>query len=376
VRVVVVGAGVGGLALARGLISHEHEVLVVEEAASLRLSGAAVSIWSNGAAALKGLGISLDSAGRRIDRLQVRSATGRLFFDVDATRLSVRFGVNSVTLPRRRLLEELANGLPERTIRFGARCRMIHDSGSEPAVELTNGALLECDAVVGADGHHSVVRRAVGEDRTAESTGWVSWQGLTPVAIPLSDGNESVYIVGKQSACGLMPAGDDLLQWWFDVRWPPPGKGSTSVLDWLKEHFGSWASPVPELLGSVSEDELECFPHVHHRVPRSFSRGRVAIIGDAVHAMPPSLAQGANQTLEEAFILSREFERSTDPATAFAAYQRLRRRRVRLTSLTSKRMLAQNIDGLTGVVALARPPVRMATSIYGLFLRNISNCLD
>jgi FAD-dependent urate hydroxylase len=374
--VVVVGAGVGGLALARGLIAHEQEVLVVEEAASLRLSGAAVSIWSNGAAALAGLGISLGLAGRRINRLQVRSAKGRLFFDVDATRLSARFGVDSVTLPRRQLLEKLAEGLPAHAVRFGTGCHSVRVRGGTPVVELTNGELLACDAVVGADGHRSVVRRTVGDDRAAQPTGWVSWQGLTPVAMPLSEGNESVYLVGKQSACGLMPAGAGLLQWWFDVRWPPPGKNPPSVLDWLTEHFESWASPVPELLGSVSEDELECFPHVFHRVPRSFSTGRVGIIGDAVHAMPPSLAQGANQTLEDACILAREFAKSADPATAFRAYQRVRGRRVRLTSLVSRRMLAQNIDGLTGIVELLRPPVRVATSMYGLFLRSISNCLD
>ena len=64
------------------------------------------------------------------------------------------------------------------------------------------------------------------------------------------------------------------------------------------------ADPVEELLASVTDDDLGFFPHIRHRVPRVWGGRRTTLIGDAVHAMPPAVAQAANQTLEDAWLLS------------------------------------------------------------------------
>src|SRR5207302_2833691 len=112
-RVVVVGGGVGGLALARGLHAQGQHVTVVEAAYALRTSGATVQIWFNGMAALRNLGISLDGIGQRIDLLEGRCWDGSARSEVNAALLARRFGVPAVTIARRRLLEHLAEGLPQ-----------------------------------------------------------------------------------------------------------------------------------------------------------------------------------------------------------------------------------------------------------------------
>src|SRR5580658_8596212 len=97
--------------------------------------------------------------------------------------------------------------------------------------------------------------------------------------------------------------------------------------------------------GRAATADVEHWPYVRHRVPQSFVRTGVALIGDAVHAMPPSLAQGASLTLEDAWVLSRELARTAELGGALRSYQRQRRWRVSLLSAIASRKVAQEADG-------------------------------
>jgi FAD-dependent urate hydroxylase len=99
----------------------------------------------------------------------------------------------------------------------------------------------------------------------------------------------------------------------------------------------------------------------------------VALIGDAVHAMPPSLAQGASLTLEDAWVLSRELARAVSPDVALRSYQRKRRWRVTLVSAVASSKMAQDADGPW--LRLASPPPAALTWIYGLCMRGLSSAL-
>jgi FAD-dependent urate hydroxylase len=106
----------------------------------------------------------------------------------------------------------------------------------------------------------------------------------------------------------------------------------------LTERYGRWASPVPELLGALSRVEIEVYPHHRHRVPRVWGRGRCVLLGDAAHAMPPTLALGANQAMEDVWVLRRAL--TADLPSALHTYSRTRRRRVALASLLATRSMA------------------------------------
>lgn len=377
---VIVGAGVGGLAFAGGLHRRGHSVTVVEQAPDLPSAGAALSVWFNGAAALVRLGHALEpdtpGGGRRIDRLLQRRSDGRLIFDADVVRLQQRFTVPALTIPRRALLERLATDLPAGTIRGGVRCAAVYDSDAGATVVMADGTQVSGDLVVGADGHRSVVRTALVGSGAARPTGWTAWQGLSHVPIPLTDGHTSVSYVGKEGYCGLMPAGDGLLQWWFDVRTRqangrPPEAGS--VHGRLRSSFGRWPAPVPAVLDHVYDEPFETWRYVRHVVPTTWGRGRIVILGDAVHAMPPSLAQGGNQTLEDAWILCRELcATPDDPASAAARYHQIRRRKVAATSWLSARAPVQDIRLPWLRFHL---PQRATSSMFAAFLRSVSNTL-
>ncbi len=369
----MVGAGIAGLAVASGLHRLGIHCLVYDEAEGLRLTGAAVTVWPSGFAALARLGVPIEGLGRRIDRLETRSPAGRSLFVIDGERLSRRFGVPAMVVPRRRLLQRLAEGLPPDSLRFAHACRTVRPQAAKVSIEFDNGGSDEADLVVGGDGHRSTVRSSVFGGGPAETTGWAEWQGLSHLSIPLTDGHVSLTIIGKHGACGLMPAGDGLLQWWFATPWSSGSPRPLSVVSMLQDRFGSWISPVPDLLRSISDADVNFWPYVRHRVPKSLVAGRVVLIGDAAHAMPPTLAQGANHALDDAAVLTHAL-RSGPVSSALSTYDRSRRRRVTMASRLAARPPAQDTDAASAKLAAA-VPASLSTWCFGSFLRMVSTSL-
>jgi FAD-dependent urate hydroxylase len=314
--VIIVGAGVGGLALANGLRKDGHGVRVLERAAALRTDGAAVTIFSNGAAAADGLGAPLTALGGTIDRLDFRNQDGRTFARADLRLLRRKTGFGVATIPRSAILHRFVETLPAGIIQYQCEINEHQVSGLQS----------EADVVVGADGYRSVVRRATLGDGDAAENGWVSWQGLTKTLPDLAAGTHAQCVVGTRGLCGLMPAGDGLVQWWFDVPAPAP---EAPIVEWLRERFKGYADPVGELLDGLAEPDVQAYPHVLHRVPDQWGTGATTLLGDAAHAFPPSQAQGANQALEDAWLLRRALGQHGDVQTALRGYERERARHVR-----------------------------------------------
>ena len=107
-KVLISGAGIGGLAAARTLIAEGHEVTVFEQASELRHGGAAVTLWSNGTGVLNDLGVPLEDVGALIDVLETRDHRGKLLVSVDVAQAAARYGHPHICLPRARLLDLLA----------------------------------------------------------------------------------------------------------------------------------------------------------------------------------------------------------------------------------------------------------------------------
>ena len=342
---------------------------VLEAGSELRTGGAAVTVYSNGAAALAGLGAPLPAwLGARIDRLDIRDAADRRVTRMDLTVMRRATGFPVTTLPRERLITHLADGLPDKVILLGRRV-----TGAKPpgAVVLPDGEL-SADVVVGADGARSAVRASVLDPAPAAEAGWTTWQGLTPVLPEIAAGSTGVLLVGPAGLVGMMPAGDGLSQWWFDVRGRLP---DGSIVQALQARFAGYAGPVPELLGSLSADRIGAYPHLLHQVPDVWGSGRATLLGDAAHAFPPSQAQGANQALEDAWLLRRALAAGGDPVRRLREYERRRAPRVRrISKLAAGERTNRPANAPTRLLARLVPP-HVAGCGYTALVRSISSVL-
>ncbi len=340
-RVLVVGAGVSGIAAARGLLRDGHDVTVFDQRPNVTAGGGAVTIWSNGATVLDQLGVDMTGAGQPLSTVQVMTSSGRPLTTVDLDTMVNRLGAPIRMVPRRVLLERLLTGFPTDRIQCRARAVAVIQTDAGVRVDLQDGSSVTGDLLIGADGLHSVVRDVVGAP-PAKPTGWCSWQGL--VALPaLAEPTVARMMIGKHGNLGLWPAGGTELQWWFDLPWSPGFLRPPRPIEMIRRHFTGWSDLVDEVLATLTDDDLapSPFPHYRHPIPNA-GVGAVTLLGDAAHTMPPTLAQGTNQALLDTMVLRKALSDSSDVCGALRWYENTRRRKVKAVSWVTTQQVSRS----------------------------------
>jgi 2-polyprenyl-6-methoxyphenol hydroxylase-like FAD-dependent oxidoreductase len=327
--VLVAGGGIGGLAAAIALRSAGTDVLVCEKEANLREAGAGLTLWPNAVHALRrlGLGSRLEHVAVPLLGSEVRWRSGKPLATTVMDDYVGRYGAPAVGIQRAQLLSLLADLLDARHRRLDARLKRFEERDDRVAAQF-DGAVLEADLLVGADGIHSTVRRQLLGSEPPRHSGYFAWRGITSGPPPGLEPNMVVLVLAGGSHFGWLPVGEGRTYWF--------GVGRTGEDPDPLRHFGLWAAPVPELIqgtppGSVLVDDLVDRPPV-----RSWGRGRVTLLGDAAHAMLPGLGQGACSALEDAVVLGEKMATIADPVGALRAYERDRQRRARRLQSASR----------------------------------------
>ena len=360
-RVLVVGAGVGGISIARGLLRDGHDVTVFEQRPDMRPGGGSVTIWSNGSTVLQQLGVDMEGAGQLLSALQIATSSGRSLATIDLAAIVDRLGAPVRQIPRRVLLDRLLDGFPTDRIRCNSRAVRVVGTSHGVRIEFEDGSSAEGDVLIGADGLHSKIREIVGA-KPAEPTGWCSWQGL--ITLPhVVDNSVAVQILGEHGNLGLWPAGDSDLQWWFDLPWSPDFVRPDRPIDMIRSKFNGWSDLVDEVLATLTDEDLgpSPFPHFRHPIPRSPRLGAVTLLGDAAHVMPPILAQGTNQALLDTMVLRKALSDLVNPVAGATAdiskalrwYEKTRRRRLFAVSWVTSRQMSQSESVLRPVAMIS-----------------------
>jgi FAD-dependent urate hydroxylase len=334
-RILVVGAGVSGISVARGLLRDGHDVAVFDQRPNVTVGGGAVTIWSNGATVLDQLGVDMDGAGQLLSAVRVMTSTGRPLATMDLNAMVNRLGAPVRMVPRRILLERLLKGFPIDRVRCNSRAVGVVRTPNGVRVDFEDGSSADGDLLIGADGLHSMVRSIVGA-QPAKPTGWCSWQGL--VTLPgIADKRVATMMIGEHGSLGMWPAGGSDLQWWFDLPWSPDFVRPQRPIEMIRSHFTGWSDLVDQVLATLTDDDLapSPFPHFRHPIPRA-GAGAVTLLGDAAHTMAPTLAQGTNQALLDTMVLRKalsDFRNGHgDTSSALRWYEDTRRPKVRAVS--------------------------------------------
>jgi 2-polyprenyl-6-methoxyphenol hydroxylase-like FAD-dependent oxidoreductase len=317
-RVLVVGAGIGGLTAASALRAAGADVVVIERAPVFAPLGAGIVLAANAVRALRSLGIDPTPHGTELAAFEVRTAAGDVLSAVRTDEVSP--GQPAIGVHRAALHEVLLSAIRTGAeVRLGRTVARLEDRGDQVEVELDDGSVDRFDLVSGADGLHSAIRAALGGPAPVYS-GYTCWRAVVD-----DDGGPIArewWGRGRRFGAVPLPAGRTYL---FLTRNAPEG-GSAAV-----EDFRSMCADFEPLVRELV-DRIEPRSVLHHDLSAltgSFwGRGRVWLLGDAAHATLPNEGQGAAMAIEDAVAL-RVSASEPDAAAAFARYVRLRDARVR-----------------------------------------------
>ncbi|KAL6348926.1 hypothetical protein AAG906_033582 [Vitis piasezkii] len=311
--IIIVGAGIAGLATAVSLHRLGVGSLVLEQAESLRTGGTSLTLFKNGWGVLDAMGVGNDLRSQflEIQGMVVKSEDGRelrsfRFKDEDESQ-EVR------AVERRILLETLANQLPTDSIHFSSKLAKIEriETG-ETLLELEDGTRLSGKIVIGCDGIRSPVAKWMGFSEP-RYVGHCAFRGLGffPERMPYEP--KVNYIYGRGLRAGYVPVSPTKVYWFICFNSPSPGPKITdpSVLKkQARELVRNWPSELLNIIDLTPDDTIIRTPLVDRwlwpAISPPASSGGVVLVGDAWHPMTPNLGQGACCALEDAVVLAKK----------------------------------------------------------------------
>lgn len=310
-EIVVIGGGIGGLAVARACALRGARVTLHEQAAQIFEVGAGLQVSPNGFAVLRGLGLgeALRHAGLRAERVVLHDYRRGPVVRLDLTRLASR---EYWFVHRADLIDILHRG----AVAAGVEIRLN--------ARITDPATLDADLIIGADGLHSVMRKGLNGALAPFFTRQVAWRAVVAhdgsrmgearvhmgpnrhlVSYPLRGGTALNLIAVEERAA------------WSEESWSAPGDP-----DDLRARFSDFGADAQAMLAKV--DTVGKWGLFRHPVAPVWAAGNRALLGDAAHPTLPFMAQGASLALEDAWVLAASLTDAPDLATALTRYQATR----------------------------------------------------
>lgn len=332
-RVLVVGGGVAGMSAATMLLRAGIEVRLVDADANWRVAGAGITITAPTLRAFKALGIleRVMEEGHTHDGIRVCDVQGRPLEEVRSPPLGDRIpGAGGILRPvLHGILADRVKALGAE-VRLGVSAHAVNPHESGVSVTLSDGTQDRYDAVVGADGIHSGMRRLLFPEAARPAfTGQGCWR-LTVERAPEIDRRH--FFLGGRGKCGLTPVSRNEMYLFYLEQVPGNPRREPAeqhrLLGELLAEYGGVLGRVRDALGPQSR--IVYRPLEAHVLRAPWSSGHALLIGDAAHASTPQLASGAGMAAEDGIVLAEELARADSAPEAFAAFMRRRFDRCRM----------------------------------------------
>jgi len=358
-RIVVIGAGIGGLAAANALTQRGFEVEVYERSPKLEEVGAGIQVGPNGVKVFRALGLGEQlrcNAFEPINQISIKWDDGSLRSRVPFRGVSEsKYGAPYLTAHRADLQRILYEALPDGVVHLGRNCVGAETKGRVGVARFADGGEVEADAVIGADGIRSAIRAQLFGADNPRFTEMMAWRCMIPMEkVPTRVGpglsvelphGEYFGWIGPNGHVICYPIGDGsvlnmfvghVTNQWVEESWSV----KSSQQELLDAHEG-WNEALLDMFRNV-QHVYKWGIHDRDPIPE-WTKGCVTLLGDAAHPTMPTLAQGGNMAIEDGYVMGRTLDRNrNDIHAALKAYVDERQPRTARVTLQSRQQFANN----------------------------------
>ena len=362
-KILIVGAGIGGLVSALCLNKKGYEVEIYEQSEVLSELGAGVQLSPNATRVLDYLKLTDDLKPHVFEPRSFQFLNYKTEKIISKRELGLKiqddFGFPNFDVHRADLQKVLLNKIEEEGIKIFTNMKVI-DVGNEEnkAYIKINEEKIKADIVIGADGIHSVVREKIFEKKESSFTGNVAWRMLIPVDLLPRDlilPDTTVWLGPKKHFVSYHVSGGKNLNCvclveqdgWTNESWSERGN-----IEDLREVYNGWNQTIETLLKIANPNTLYRWA-LHDRPPmKQWSKGRIILLGDAAHPMLPFLAQGAAMAIEDGAVLADCISSYKDKEKSLKYFEQIRKPRTSFVQLAARRNA--KILHLSGLAAFFR----------------------
>jgi salicylate hydroxylase len=331
--ILIAGGGIGGMTAAAALAQAGFPVRLLEAAPAFGEIGAGVTLSPNAMRGLDFIGVQeavaaagVEPARQRIQHWQ----DGRTLFGMERGDSRTKYGAPYVYIHRADLHQILLTVARDAGVKLQAGAQVVA-SDATTAI-LADGSRIAADVLIGADGLKSAIRQRF-ETQAAHFTGHVAWRAVVPMTPELAPLGEwpGVHVGPGRMITRYPVRHSRLLNLVFFARsdaWPDEGWTIPAQPDELAATYAGWCDEARAMIAAA-----ETVPHFRWAInartalPRWVTDGRVALLGDAAHAMTPFLGQGAACAIEDAVVLARAMAISDTPEAGLLRYEAARHAR-------------------------------------------------
>jgi 2-polyprenyl-6-methoxyphenol hydroxylase-like FAD-dependent oxidoreductase len=327
-KVIVAGAGVGGLTTAIALRHAGIDTQVYEQAEDLRQIGAGLHLWTNAVRVMQGLDVAdeLERHASVMKKAEFRTASGKLLASWPQEEIGRENGAPTLQISREELSKVLSGRVGD--VQLNKQVTGFDEADDQITVQFSDGSTDTADVLVGADGLRSAVRAQILGEESPREAGYTVWRGIFTGASRYHEQGRFCSLWGRGQRFVFYDLGFDVL-YWMSVS---GNEGAdTSRGEELKQHLierhKGWMEPIEALIAATDPAEIHRTV-IQDRPPvERWSTKRATLLGDAAHPMTFNVGQGACQAIEDAAVLARALSTGADVPSALQAYESERKER-------------------------------------------------
>ena len=340
-KILIVGAGLGGLALAGFLDECEIEYFIIEKCPEWCHEGFALGLWNNGRHILQKLGLAhwVDENEIAFQSVVICDGKGNKLRSYNLAHFYAEFGM-AYSHIRRADLHQWLLGRVARSVRMGTSLTSLHEHEDDVSVQLSDGTEERFDLVVGADGVHSTVRSCCFQKDLEWYTDWRAWY----VCVDRSFARPRVVsqYVAPHECIAVFDEGDKALVVLIAKADHAIWDDAQHRVDRLKLLFKEEPTLIPQCLSKAVAEEI-CPTDLIEISLRRWHTPRVVLLGDAAHGFEPFGGLGGSMALEDAYVLAAQLSKMPkgdrkELSLALDRYETVRKRRVQDARKLTRRM--------------------------------------